>query len=334
MEKKQTKWAFAAMLLLTAFTLTSCCKDPDPIIGSSTPTNSSTSGKPETMKDSDAGSFVITNLSANEEVKGGSYNCFAGDTLKVDFLPKQQYKSLSFTINTSNLIKLSGNLFLVPDLKTSINPVISISKNVTFQATNEKNSLYAEKTVPFFTYVPEADVSYTLIVSPDLLQFVNVELEYTTDNGTVQSKTLSDKDWIRDTSYIYVFTNDVGHEIHSSNKDPHEGHSLTDSIPVYDTYFDLDIHYGKLDSDHKVTARYTPKMGVEPMTDTYKFWHNLMWGPATIAGASITHISLDIGGSSNINRQDVASYLEKLSATPDVVSLHLNKRERKITEKK
>lgn len=327
MKKIQLKWLLAATVLLTATTLTSCSDDDkDVIIPEPTP-------KPAPLEDSEAGTFIITNISANEEVKGSSYQCFAGDTLKVEFHPNEQYSSFKFNVTASLLTKLSDSLFLVPDLETSNGGVSSIAKNVDFKATNDTNGnkLSAKMRIPFFTYVPEADIAYSLSISPELLPFIDVTLDYTTDNGT-KTKSLSNSDWTQDTVYAYVFKNEKGGEMHSSNKEEKEGYTLTDSIAFYYTHFYLNMHYAKLDTDHTVTAHYTPKTGVEPTKESYYFRHSLFWGPATICGASVNNVSISIGGRTDIKKEEVVSYLEELSATPDIVKLHLSKRERKITE--
>ncbi len=340
MKKQQVKWLLAAALLVSTNVFMSCCgDDPDPVIdngrSNSGQGGGGSSGQSQSLKDNDAGTFIITNISTNEELQGSSHQCFVGDTLKVEFKPKDLFSSLKFNITADNFTKLNDSLFRVSDLGTSLGGGISMAKNVKFKASNQDNgnSLSAEKTVPFFTFVAEADVRYNLSVSPDLLQFVSVTLEYTTDSDGLHTKQLSDDDWIRDTIYSYVFTNDDGGVIRSNHKDDHEGYTLTDSIPHYYTDFVLDMHYAELDTDHTVTARYTPKNAVEPTKETYTLRHSLTWGAATIAGANITNISIGIGGKTEYQRDEVESYVNELSTTPDVISLHLNKRERKITKK-
>lgn len=324
MKKKQLKWLLAATALLTATTFTSCCDDDDDII---------VPEKSAPLKDSEAGTFIITNISTNEEIEGSSYECFAGDTLKVEFQPKQQYSTFDFNITASRLTKVSNGLFIVPNLETSNGGIISIAKNVDFEATNKTNGnkLSAKRTVPFFTYVAEADVTYSLSISPELLPFIDATLDYTTDKGT-ETKSLSNNDWVRDTVYMYVFVSDEGKEMHSSSNEKQEGYTLTDSIAYYYVYFKMNMHYTKLDTDHTVTVRYAPKAGVEPTEESYYFRHSLFWGPATICGKNVNNVSISIGKRTDIKKEEVASYLEELSAAPDIVKLHLSKRERKITE--
>lgn len=317
-----------ATILITATILTSCNDDEDETIIIPTPPE-----KSDPLEDSEAGTFVITNVSANEEIQGSYYQCFVGDTLKVVFQPKQQYSSFDFNITASRLTKIGNDLFLVPDLDTSLGGGVSFGKNIEFEAANNTNGnkLSAKMSVPFFTYVPEADVTYSLSISSELLPFIDVTLDYTTDNGTA-AKPLTNSDWVRDTVYAYVFISDDGKEMHSSSNADREGYTLTDSIPYYSAHYRLNMHYTKLDTDYTITARYTPKTEVEATEDSYYFRHSLSWGPATICGASVNNVSISIGGKTDIKREEVASYLEKLSTTPDIVKLHLSKRERKISE--
>ncbi len=262
--------------------------------------------------DSEAGSFKITNLSTGEEINGHSYQCFAGDTLEVLFTPKKEYEFVPFEIEGGYFKKISDNLFVVPDLKTSVGNGISVGKTVDFQTVynNNKDSiLMCKHEFSMITYVEEADVTYTLNLTRDLLQFVTATLSYTDDNGRELSFTLKNEDWTTETFE-------------------------DDGKSVEMTYYKFPLHYTKLDRDFIVKASYSIIENVALTKDSYDFGHRLKWGPANVAGASYTNISIDInvGGDSMVKAEDVAKYLEQLTNEPDVVKVHIGKRDRSIKD--
>lgn len=268
----------------------------------------------KTVTDFEAGTFSITNISTGETVNGSSYSCFAGDTLEVLFNPKKEYASVPFEIEGGYFQKISDNLFVVPDLKTSAGNGLSIGKTVDFQTVynNEKDSILAcKREFSLITFVEEANVTYTLHVSPDLLQFVTVSLAYTDDNGQEVTLSLKDEDWTT--------------EIFDNNGKSAEL-----------TYYSLPLHYKKLDKDHTVKAIYRIKDGVALTKESYEFDHSLNWGSATVAGASHTNysVTVNIGGDGMVKAGDVATYLQHLKDNPDVLKVHLGKRDRSIVNVK
>jgi len=265
--------------------------------------------KSKKVSDSEAGAFEITNLSTGEKVNGRSYQCFAGDTLEVLFIPKKEYASVNFEIEGESFQKISDHLFVVPDLQTYIGSGISIGKTVDFQTVYNNNDsiLKCKHAFSLITFVEEADVTYTLHITRDLLQFVTATLSYTDDNGRELSFTLKDEDWVTET------IEDEGESIEM-------------------TYYELPLHYTKLDRDFTVKASYSIKEGVPLTKESYDFEHSLRWGPAVVAGSRHINISIDIniGGDGMVKAEDVANYLEKIANNPDVVKVHIGKRDRSI----
>lgn len=259
--------------------------------------------------DSEAGTFSITNISTREAVNGLSYNCFAGDTLEVLFKPKKEYASVPFEIKGGSFTKLNDSLFVVPDLKTSMGNGIDIGKTVNFQTVyNENDSiLMCKYEFSLITFVEEADVTYTLYVTPDLLQFVSASLSYTDDNGQELTFSLKDEDWTTETIEM-------------------------DGESVELTCYRLPLHYNHLDCDHTVKAIYSIEDGVALTKESYDFDHSLNWGSAIVAGAphSSVSININIGGDGMIKADDVAKYLQHLTDNPDVVKVHLGKRDLSI----
>lgn len=236
-----------------------------------------------------------------------SYECFAGDTLEVLFKPKEEYESVHFEIKGGYFQKISDNLFVVPDLKTSVGSGISIGKTVDFQTVYNNNDsiLGCKREFSLITFVEEADVTYTLYVTRDLLQFMTATLSYTDDNGRELSFTLKDEDWTTETF------EDGGEEL---------------------IYYRFPMHYTKLDRDFSVKASYSINESVPPTKESYDFEHGLMWGAAVVAGAPHTNISIDInvGGDGMVKAEDVANYLEQMANNPDVIKVHIGKRDRSI----
>lgn len=103
------KLIYLAMIM--AFLQSSCCKDEDTIV------------------DSKAGTFVVTNLATGEvfqsdEAQFGFNGMYSskgvkiakGDTLKVVFTPKTNYRGVTFNRSCTNIKKVTDELYVVPDL--------------------------------------------------------------------------------------------------------------------------------------------------------------------------------------------------------------------------
>ena len=140
-----------------------------------------------------------------------------------------------------------------------------------------------------------------------MLQFVTPTLSYTDDNGRELSFTLKDEDWTTETI-----------------EDDGESVELT--------YYKLPMHYTKLDRDFMVKASYSIKESVTLAKDSYDFEHSLKWGPANVAGAPYGVVSVDInvGGDGMVKAENVAKYLEHINNNPDVIKVHIGKRDRSI----
>lgn len=285
----------------------------------------------EKIDDKNAGTFQLTNISTGEEVTKSYHQCFVGDTIKVTFMPKSEYAAVPFDVRIDEFTKIKDNLFVATNLKTDM-----VGRNLNIKAVYDKNdsTLSANTIVSFFTYVEEADVEYTLNVSPDLLEFVDVVLEYTDERGHVGSQNISDEDWIRETTVLYEYENDKGGKMWTHNENPGNEWTKVGEKEQVHIYYDLNLHYDKLDQTYTVKAIYITKQNLQVNEDSYYLSHSLKWGPAIVAGAKTTNISISIGGNNNIKREDVAAYLEKLSATPDELAIFLNKRKRSVTEKR
>ncbi len=298
--------------------------------GDSTGDESNTNTR-EKLTDSEAGAFQLTNITTGESLTETYHQCFVGDTLKAVFSPKQEYSSVSFDVTIDEFTKLNDSLFVVTDLKTGI-----IGQNIEIQAVYSQNdsTLSAKKIVSFFTWVEQADVTYSLKMSPSLLEFVNVSLEYTDEQGQVKSIKIGDNDWINATSVWYEYEGKNGEKKWTTEENPGDEWTKIGEEITNRTYYDLKMHYDKLDQTYIVRAKYTIKQYAQPHEDSYNLVHRLTWGPATVAGALTINTSIIIGDNTDIKRENLADYLEKLAATPDVLTLYLDKRKKGVTEMK
>lgn len=263
------------------------------------------------ITDMNAGTFLISNLSTGEVVSEQYYSCFAGDTLKVLFQPKPQFASVPFKIEAGYFDKLNDSLFVVRDLKTLREGGVSVGKDVDFQTVYNQNdsTLGAKRNLIMITWVEYADITYTLNVSPDLLNFISASISYSDDTAFEKTINLKEEDWTMEHVEI-------------------DGESLDMAC------FRLPMHYDKLDKDYYFKVMYAKKDGVILSKDVYEFWYGLSLGPATIAGEPSVNISIGIsvGGNGNeVKSEEVSDYLEKLINNPDIVKIHLDKRNRRIS---
>lgn len=285
----------------------------------------------EKVSDSNAGRFTLVNISAGEEIDKGYHECFVGDTIKAIFEPKDEYANLPFSIEAGPFAKLNDSLFVVTDLQTNI-----IGQNVWFRAEykDDRRTLSAEKTVSFFTYVEEAYVTYRLGISEDLMQFVDVTLEYTDERGHIGKKEIGQEDWTIEADTLYEYVDAKGQKMLTGNKNPGAEWTKVGEEYYRSIFYTLDIHYEKLDCEYTVTAKYTARQNVQLSKDSYEFRHYLSYGPAVVAGNRTISISISNGGDDDIERSKVEEYLNNLCATPDKITLYLDKRKRSVNERK
>lgn len=313
MKTNLIKLMSAAMAVLAVtMVFTSCCNDSD-----SEPIKFTTS-----LSD---GSFEVTNLSAHEPV-GSSAVVIYHDTLLIKFNSKQDYENPSFTISCRELEKVNDSIFVVPSLKTGEN-------KITLEAADTVNNYIIYKAEQIITFkIPE---SYMIIplsvrVSADLKPFIDVELSYTDKEGKEKKYLIKEEEWIKpDSALFYKYETEDG-LIGYASQVPEGAKILEEEKLASDPRFTLDTRFVDLKNDVTTTfsARYIPKQNVELEREEYRFTHYIdrksaqISIPGKIVIDAYTSINIDLTDHT-VRKEDVASYLEELSAKPDIKKFKL-----------
>lgn len=312
--------------LLLSMIFVSCSKDSD------TPSNTVVPEKVEKTIEN-AGEFIITNLSSKENIDGSEAKMINDDTLKVVFKPKNEYKNISFPISCTLLKKINDSIFVVSQMSPK-------NYDLLFKAASNK----VEKKDSSFTYTAERKLSVTipssyaiipfhLEVAPDLLQLTTVEVTYKNGDGT-QGKYVINNDWIsRDSTSLYIFTNAEGQKLYTGDINPEGEWTLVEERKYPSNSFaDFNVRYYLLGVENEVIVNYIPKDILTLDRDIYILYHSLDRQSATIVvpGTTITdiysasNISINIGSSYGVKKNDVQSYLDNLRNTPDVFKFNIS----------
>ena len=100
--------------------------------------------------DQQAGTFKIINQSYDDGTTGPEFIALPGDTLKVIFTPKNDYKGLAFEINCEGLNQLNDSMFVVKKNASGSTKYTDV-KHVTLSkvvGTGEEGNEYKTFTVP------------------------------------------------------------------------------------------------------------------------------------------------------------------------------------------
>ncbi|MBQ6208477.1 MAG: hypothetical protein IJK42_01710 [Prevotella sp.] len=289
------------------------------------------------IKHDDAGDFAIINLNTGEAIDGSSANMLIDDTLKVEFTPKSEYqkKSFSVTCSSSSIKKLNDNLFLVSSVINDKVKFFAYSKEEDDKTITEYS---AEKELTINVPSTYAIIPFHLEVSPDLLQLVTAEVNYKNGNGTQGTFVINDDDWIhQDSTTVRLYVDADGHEYYiGGSQTPEEGWVLQEQIKfVSNSIYDFKMRYYQLGVDNEIVVNYKPKTQYTLDKDTYYFNHSITRKSATIEISNTTvmdissdfSVTINIGSmDSDVNKNDVKSYLDKLQNTPDVYKFNISDR--------
>lgn len=248
--------------------------------------------------DQQAGTFKIINQSYDDGTTGPEFIVLPGDTLKVIFTPKMEYKSLAFKINCEGLNQLNDSMFVVKkNASGSTNyTVFAAYKDETDSTTTN----YSAQT-GFEITIPESYViiPYKLSLSQDLKELVTPEVTYTDADG--KQHTFVVKDWI-------------------------------DTENSATTRFN--VRYYKVGVTAKVEFRYIPKQNVSLTHDNYYLSRTFDRENATIHIPNMfvsdfytsINISIVIGGEGTYGtpKNDVPAAIEELSKTVDVLKFSID----------
>ena len=248
--------------------------------------------------DQQAGTFKIINQSYDDGTTGPEFIALPGDTLKVTFTPKNDYKSHTFKVSCEGLNQLNDSMFVVKK-----NASGSTDYTVSAEYKNETDSTitnYSAQTDIEIT-VPESYViiPYRLTLSQDLKELVTPEVTYTDADG--KQHTFIVKDW-NETEYA--------------------------------TTTRFYVRYYKVGVTTKVEFRYIPKQDVSLTRNIYFLSRTFDRESATIHIPNMVNIDiyttinipLIIGGDGTYGtpKEDVSTAIEELSRTVDVLKFSID----------
>lgn len=315
MKTNLRKWMVAIFLPLTVCVMSSCCDDED---------------DEASVINNNAGTFAVTNISYDDSVDRLSVKAIEIDTLKVKFTPQSDYQSENFIVECPPLKKLNDSLFVVEGLKVGDNEIM-----LTATCKKEKETLSKAETLKIS--VPEKYVimPYHLTMSKDLEELVQPEVSYTDGDGHIHTYKVSTNDIVRPDSTLVEMYEDVNGKTHLVYDG--EGVPETDWTKVEErklanpTYYDFNVRYYKVGISSNVTVRYLPRHNVELTRERYYLSHCLDRGSATVHIPNLLYmdsstsfrLTIKIGGEDGIGKDEVASALEELEKTPDVINLNI-----------
>lgn len=333
------------ILQTTSFICACCDSDPDPVINQETTENQdgTDANNEEAIapKDTLGGTFNVTNLSYNESTENLSLTALNGDTLKVVFTQKTEYKDKFFSISCDNtkLAKLNDTLYVVKEMQSGDNKI-----NLSAISADSLVSATAELTVN----IPKAYViiPYKVGVSNDLLGFVDAEVTYTDTQGKEHTYVVPDSQWVKSDSVrcqLWEDTNGGLHFVEVGVNQPKDGWTLVEEemeLPI--PYYIFNVRYYKTGISSIVTIRYIPKKDVSIDRDSYDFYHKLMRGKAEVQVPNVIYIdnsisfdlTINIGDDGGIKKDKVKDYIDELAKTPDVIKLRIDPGNGGIKEEK
>lgn len=275
-------------------------------------------------EDAEVGEIVVTNLSAQEEITSNTTTMLNGDTLKVMFLPKNEFIGKRFTMSSSQLKKLNDSLFVANNHKAGLTVVSLVAE------LEEDASIKVQKDIEVNVPSSYAIVPFVLQASQDLLQFTTAEVTYTDAAGEKHIFTIDNKDWHRpDSTSIFHYDTDT----------PQDGWTLIEERKLApNADFTFRVRYYQLGIDASVSVRYVAKANVTLSADSYYFYHDLdrysaeIVVPNTIVRDIYNSTRFDLTNH-DVAKADVPAYLETLKSEPDVFNLNISAKG-DITEKK
>lgn len=318
-------------LLLVPMALVSCCKDDDPV---QTPDPDPV----EEIKDDEAGTFKVTNLSTGNDIAiSNSVHivigktiamCYGDDTLKLKFEPKDIYRDCKFDVQCEELTKLNDSLFVVPEGK-KVDKVSNLQLDMTAtcsQVVNNVKMALSAKQATTVSYKPAFyfGVNCRFAVSPDLLLYVTPELTYVDKDGNQVTKVLTDAEMEAQTSKIAVYEDQEGnkHEIYEGIMQPQEGWTKVDEYDmVLSKHYYFESALLKRGTYQLATVKYYRKENVELSADHCDFNRSINWG-----APGYMNVSISITQENTKNDLSKAQkYLDEILSKPDVLTLAISK---------
>lgn len=318
---------YVTISLLLFMIFVSCSKDSD------TPSNIN---EPEKAEKTiyNAGEFSITNLSSKENVDGSEVKLINGDTLKVVFKPKNEYKDYSFTVSCTSLNKLNDSLFVVSNLPSNRNEVLFTSASSKVEKKDSILTYFAERKVILNIPSSYVIIPFHLEATQDLLQMTTAEITCKNGDGTQSTIVLNEDDWVcRDSSTIYLYVDAEGKKHYTAQSTPEDGWTKVEERKfASNSYYDFKVRYFQLGVDNEIIVKYIPKSLLSMERDSYSFYHSLDRSIATVVipGVQVidiyssTNISINIGSDYGVKKDDVKSYLDNLRNTQDVFKFNIS----------
>ncbi len=159
------------------------------------------------IKDDEAGSFSVWNLTTNKELIEADAYVGYGDSIKVLFTPKKEYGHIPFKVRNS-FTRENDSIYKVPILRGT-NP-FPFAMNATYQAETGDTiyNLFAGKSIPAKYSENFAMMNIRCWINGDLLSFVTPELIYIDNDNKEKKHLFGEKDidnqdyfgtrWIKD----------------------------------------------------------------------------------------------------------------------------------------
>lgn len=248
--------------------------------------------------DQQAGTFKIINQSYDDGTTGPEFIALPGDTLKVIFTPKNDYKGLAFETNCEGLNQLNDSMFVV---KKNASGSTKFTVSAAYKDETDSTTTNYSAQTGFEITIPEIYViiPYKLSLSQDLKDLVTPEVTYTDADGKQHTFIL--KDWID-----------------------------TENSATTRFY----VRYYKVGVTAKVEFRYIPKQNVSLTHDNYYLSRTFDRESATIHIPNMfvsdfytsINISIIIGGEGTYgtSKEDIPAAIEELSRTVDVLKFSID----------
>ena len=328
---------FLLYIGVLTITLTACHEDEVVTSGPNPVVTPDPTPEPEKVNDEDAGVFTLVNVTRGEAISDANTTVYQGDTIKITFTPKTEYKNLEFEFTPSSLKEQEDGslLYIVPlQNKSDANDAGIVPLELSVVASYNKGddtheyNLKANHTANLAvgTYVR---IVYDFSITPDMKDFVTPEFSYTDDEGNTHTVAVSEDDY--EATMIYVMRNAEGEEIEEMDFLAEKlGEDWTKvSEYVYDYSCDIPIYYHRLNTDCHVTLNFKRKAAVELAKEKYSLRHYLSWGrvevsiPWLIDHSTYINMNFYIGDDS-VKKEKVDDFIDKLVSTPTTLSLHID----------
>ena len=242
------------------------------------------------------------------------------ETLIIKFTPQKDYKDwgfdfdIKFSLDDKEISSHTGNNHSYELSTDNLNPgEHSIRMSAMDNRGDVQITAFGSYSFKLSDANSKAELSYSLSLDPDLMEFVYAELCYYDDNGNEVSMPVKDDDW-KEMAF----------------EDTEDG-TTTKEIIGY--YFSQKVNYNRW-GDVSVKVIYSRKGYSEETKDTYDFSHYLKLTGGNIIGLINNSIYVNpitnignvtyAGSEDKVAKEDVDAYIDKLVSNPDVLNLTVN----------